>query len=792
MSYTYYKIAAFSGGWHEGEIGIEVDSQSVSGNYSIINLVLRARETTNASSYNLGGANLYLSVDGSVKVTDDTIDFRSFVTGTWYTILSKTGIKVYHDTDGSKEIDVKGYCATGVGAGTYNQTAYNVALPTIPRKSSIASLTGSVTVDGTNAMAVSISRASSTFYHTVKFSIGAYSQSYYSVGTSQSYTIPMSWLNAIPNATSGIANCRVTTYDGDGNNLGYVDGSFTIVVPESVVPVVTGISFNRYLAGDPFNVYAKGISKVQATGSTITNQYSATTATYYWYITPSLTALPALYQNATFISAVLGYFGIMYVALKVKDSRGRVSALYSQEITVYPYASPSVTVTGERCDALGNTDPNGDYIKIRFQGSISPVNNDNNKIYTLQFKKTTEETWTPVDVSGLTDYSVDQSYIREASASYTYEVQGSVQDKVSTALKTVEISTASVVMDFLAGGLGMAIGKVAENEGLEIDWDAQFNGDVHLAGTGSLYFDTSSNNLYMTDRNAVSIGVLSMSGSSNSLLINYGCEDNCNLYAKDTGGIKFYIQDSADGLRYQKVVVGETSLYPANDNSYDLGDEGQRFRDINMYGKLYMGSRSATPDYISFDDGANQYTFSADGNLTVLDVHSNWWGLAHPSGSVNLYDSGTYNYFRPSIDNNYRFGSPSYRWGLIYCSTATINTSDAREKTDVRIIEKASELIRALDPVQFKLIDGESGRNHYGFTAQQLKAAMTKVGIPDCAAYIRSPLLDEAAYSEDLPDDAVRYGIRNEELIAPIVAAVQELFTRLEEVENEIQITEFP
>jgi len=491
MAYTIYKTAEFSGGLHSGRIAVEVDSQSISGNYSIINIKLQVREDTNASSYNNGGASVYIAVDGDTKVTDDVIDFRGFSTGTWYTILSKTSIKVYHNTDGSKEVDVKGYCATGVGAGTYNQTAA-VTLPKIPRKSSISSLTESVIVDGSNAAVVNISRASSSFYHTVKFSIGAYTQSYTNVDTSASFTVPMSWLNAIPNDVSGTVICRVTTYDADGNNLGYVEDTFTISVPDSVIPVVSGIAFNRYATGDPFSYYVQGISKVQVTGSTVSNQYGASTATYYWYITPSMSSLPASYRDATFVSAVLGYSGTMYVALRVRDSRGRLSGLYYQAITVYPYVAPSITLTSERCDSAGNTDANGEYINIKLKSVVASVNSNNTAAYVLKYKKTTDSTWTTIDMSGYANnFALDVSFIKSASSSNSWEVQAAVTDKVGSVTKTAQVSTAKVIMDFLAGGLGISIGKVAEFPGLEIAWEL-FGAGLNLTQIPFSYSSTAA------------------------------------------------------------------------------------------------------------------------------------------------------------------------------------------------------------------------------------------------------------------------------------------------------------
>jgi hypothetical protein len=403
MAYTYYKEAEFSGGWHSGRIGLEVVSQNIAENYSVVNLKFQVRKDVTSSSYNLGGATEYVKLDGVTKVSDDSVDFRTYVIGTWYNCLQALNVTIYHGTDGKKTVSLQGYCATGVGAGTYNQTQ-SIALPDIPRKSSISSLTSSVSVNGTNAVTVNISRADASFTHTVLFTIGAYSQTYTGVATSQAFAIPTSWLNAIPNSVSGTATCRVTTYNG-GVNMGYVEGTFAIDVPATVIPVVTDIAFSKVADAFSSGIFAKGISKLSVSAASVTNQYSATTQNYLYGIhlaaSGETTGLQYSQSNAPLTSDIIQTAGSMKVSLKVTDSRTRQSVYYGEAFTVYDYSPPSVTVTAERCDAAGTPDPNGAYIKMRLQASISPVNNDNSKVYSLKYKRTSDSTWTTVDVSAL-------------------------------------------------------------------------------------------------------------------------------------------------------------------------------------------------------------------------------------------------------------------------------------------------------------------------------------------------------------------------------------------------------
>lgn len=60
---------------------------------------------------------------------------------------------------------------------------------------------------------------------------------------------------------------------------------------------------------------------------------------------------------------------------------------------------------------------------------------------------------------------------------------------------------------------------------------------------------------------------------------------------------------------------------------------------------------------------------------------------------------------RPSANNSQELGSSLYRWSTIYAQNA-LNTSDARLKTDVESSSLGLDFISALNPVQFRYIEG--------------------------------------------------------------------------------------
>lgn len=86
--------------------------------------------------------------------------------------------------------------------------------------------------------------------------------------------------------------------------------------------------------------------------------------------------------------------------------------------------------------------------------------------------------------------------------------------------------------------------------------------------------------------------------------------------------------------------------------------------------------------------------------------------------------------FAPSGDGYYSCGTASYRWSDVYAQNSTIQTSDVNDKTDVEALpEKYLTMMDNITPLRYKLIDGQSGRYHVGFVAQEVEAAMAIAGV---------------------------------------------------------------
>ena len=95
-----------------------------------------------------------------------------------------------------------------------------------------------------SAAKLNITAYNSAYTHKVtwKFGSNSYAQTVAAGATSASYTIPLSWLNAIPNATSGSASATLETIDTGGASLGSYSYGFTITTPSSVAPTISSLS----------------------------------------------------------------------------------------------------------------------------------------------------------------------------------------------------------------------------------------------------------------------------------------------------------------------------------------------------------------------------------------------------------------------------------------------------------------------------------------------------------------------------------------------------------------------
>ena len=468
---------SFSGSIVSGHYQLRVDwsqAQNVSANKSTIT------------------AKIYLVNDWSLSINSRTSSITingtsqnyssSSISTTGSHLLATVTQEVAHDSDGSKSIAMS--CVFNIQAtisGTYYSTitcSANVTLDTIPRASSVSMPTATMGSEVT----ISIDPAVDMFTHTLTYSFGSTSGTI----TTKTALLGVKWTpaltlaNQIPNATSGTGTLTCYTYSGS-TLIGTKSITITLKVPTSVVPTIGSFTATRVDGTVPssWGIYVQNKSAATLKITNAAGAYGSTIKAY------SITGGSYSGSSSTLTTGVLVSSGTYTFTGKVTDSRGR-TATKTVSISVVAYSPPVITGhVSYRCNSSGTEADAGTYIHGLVTYTYASCSSKNTVTRATYYKRSTATTWTNASKSFTsgTSFTFGGGNI---SAEYTYDVKYTLTDAFTTVSVTETISTAAVLMDFLRGGKGIAIGKVAETENcLEVsqDWTTKLNGPVYLGTT---------------------------------------------------------------------------------------------------------------------------------------------------------------------------------------------------------------------------------------------------------------------------------------------------------------------
>ena len=383
---------------------------------------------------------------------------------------------------GGESIGIYGYKSSSGNVCTYSSIyAQFIITATCVQSYGKSSVSVTQTVEAGSASTVTFSNPYiSNVYHIVTWRFGSsvWSANSASGKKSISYTIPLSWLSNIPNATSGAAYVDVTTYANDGTNLGTDRYAFTITAPASAVPSVT-LATTRLDNTVPasWGVYVQGKSGVKIV-ATAAGYEGSTIATYT--ISGGATGTQT---SGTFNLSPIYASGTVSYTVKVTDSRGR-TATATVSIEVVPYAKPSFSATEAfRCAADGTASETGTCISAKASGTFSSVSGLNSMSLKVQYGLTTSSAYsTAVELTNGTVSVIGDGAI---DPNYSFNVKFTLSDQFNSIEKVLTIGTAAYTVFFRQGGNGVALGKVSERaNAVEInpDWDI-YHGSTKLNGT---------------------------------------------------------------------------------------------------------------------------------------------------------------------------------------------------------------------------------------------------------------------------------------------------------------------
>ena len=384
------------------------------------------------------------------------------VTTTGTHLLDTVTQTVTHDSDGSKSIPISAYFSFAATiSGTYQPditASADITLDTIPRASSISMAAGTMG----SASTITITRASSAFTHTLTYTFGTASGTIATktTSTSVSWTPGLTLANQIPNATSGTATIKCTTYNGS-TAIGTKSINVTLKVPTSVVPTMTSLTAARVDGTVPssWGIYVQTKSKATLTINGAAGAYGSTISSY------SITGG--------------GFSGTITFTATITDSRGRTSAAKTVSISVVAYSAPAFSsYLSQRCNSSGTVTNDGTYVRGLVKFTYASCSSKNTVTTATYYRKNGVTSWTN---AGKT-FSTNTAFTfggGNISTETSYEIKYTLTDAFTTVSIIDTVSTASVVMDFKAGGKGVAVGKVSEmDNAFEVseDWDVKVYG----------------------------------------------------------------------------------------------------------------------------------------------------------------------------------------------------------------------------------------------------------------------------------------------------------------------------
>lgn len=171
--------------------------------------------------------------------------------------------------------------------------------------------------------------------------------------------------------------------------------------------------------------------------------------------------------------------------------------------------------------------------------------------------------------------------------------------------------------------------------------------------------------------------------------------------------------------------------------------------------------------------------YGSYGSISVYEESNGWYGIVFPSQATTWMSAANGQYFGCYRNNS--------TWNF-YVINGTFVPSDERYKRDITPLSVGMNLLRLLEPISFDPLtedpnddpEATMGRINYGFTTQNVLASLQALGEPD-----NVNLVDvggpTGANPETLSD---RQYLNHSGLIAPIVKAIKELDSRLQQLEE--------
>lgn len=554
--YQTSEVCGYNGHYHL-YMTITQNKRNASTNQSNVTVKMYAQsDSSSYGAYNLdaSGNTVKMTVNNKQVVNKSmAMDFRNKAT---VLLASWTGA-ISHGSDGSKKLDCSGsFSISGSSYLSGGSISCSIQLESIPRATKPTLSSSSVALG--SAVTINISPAVSSWTHNIYYRIGTGDWVRFATGVKSNYswTVPLGIASSYPTATKGTITIGLNTYNGSTQIGGTQTVNLNITIPASVAPSVSAIAVSEAASGLSNFGFVQTKSKLKIVAS-VSGSYSSSIRSYVYNIgSQSYSGL----ENTYTMSEVVRDSGTVAVTVTVTDSRGR-TASKTVSITVLAYSPPQIThFECSRCgDANGSVNANGQYLKVTFGYSVSPLNNKNKASYLLKYSVYDDGKWGGL-TSG-TQYTYSGTYISATAilnTASTYQVGLVVTDSFGTASFYKEIGTAVRLLSYIVKRFAIAIGKIPEIDNIfdvalesifrkkvTMNSDLQVNGNSGFSGGASFYGDAACNGTFYANGNLNANRDIGVGG---------------NMWFNQNNGILFVTRNDGVQLEAINTCDGENNL----------------------------------------------------------------------------------------------------------------------------------------------------------------------------------------------------------------------------------------
>jgi hypothetical protein len=192
-------------------------------------------------------------------------------------------------------------------------------------------------------------------------------------------------------------------------------------------------------------------------------------------------------------------------------------------------------------------------------------------------------------------------------------------------------------------------------------------------------------------------------------------------------------------------------------------------------GNLVIGTNTTIDNNLYIGNNVRINGAAGDSGKSIVKMRADAEStnsLNHPLHVVNFTNENLLRIRRDGrIDMGKTTSGSTDEDAEVYVNGTLVHGSDSRFKKDISPTLLGLDFINRLNPVQYYLINQTTPYKHEGFIAQDVKKVLDSIGIKS------------SIWKESDEDESYQY-LNYQELIAPIVKAIQELTAKVESLES--------